>query len=63
MGTKIIIKETGCFQSLEAVVTSTTKESKCSTECGSLQVVAVVTAVNNCVRESKNTLLLNVVVH
>ena len=38
---KMIFKETGCFQCLEAVVTSTAKESLRSTKRGSLQVLAV----------------------
>ena len=38
---KMILKESGCFQFLEAVVTSTAKESLRSTERGSLQVLAV----------------------
>ena len=38
---KMIFKGTGCFQFLEAVVTSTVKESLSSTELGSLQVLAV----------------------
>ena len=38
---KMILKGSGCFQFLEAVVTSTAKESLCSTERGSLQVLAV----------------------
>ena len=38
---KMIFKESGCFQFPEAVVTSTAKESLCSTERGSLQVLAV----------------------
>ena len=38
---KMIFKGTGCFQFLEAVVTSTAKESLCSTERGSLQVLVV----------------------
>ena len=37
----IIFKESGYFQFPEAVVTSTAKESLRSTECGSLQVLAV----------------------
>ena len=38
---KMIFKRSGCFQFPEAVVTSTAKESLRSTECGSLQVLAV----------------------
>ena len=38
---KMIFKGSGCFQIPEAVFTSTAKESLCSTECGSLQVLAV----------------------
>ena len=38
---KMIFQESGCFQFPEAVVTSTAKESVSSTECGSLQVLAV----------------------
>ena len=38
---KMIFKGCGCFQFPEAAVTSTAKESLCSTECGSLQVLAV----------------------
>ena len=38
---KMIFMESDCFQFPEAVVTSTAKESLCSTERGSLQVLAV----------------------
>ena len=38
---KIIFKGSGCFQFPEAVITSTVQESLCSTEHGSLQVLAV----------------------
>ena len=38
---KMIFTGSGCFQFLEAVVTSTEKESLCSAESGSLQVLAV----------------------
>ena len=38
---KMIFKGSGYFQFLEAVVTSTAKESLRSTERGSLQIVAV----------------------
>ena len=38
---KMIFKRSGCFQFPEAVVTSTEKESLCSTERGSLQVLTV----------------------
>ena len=38
---KIIFKGSGCFQFPETVVTSTVKESLCSTDRGSLQVLAV----------------------
>ena len=38
---KKIFKGSGCFQFPEAVVTSTAKESLCSTEHGSLQVLTV----------------------
>ena len=38
---KMIFNESGCFQFPEAVVTSTAKESLCSTERGSIQVLAV----------------------
>ena len=38
---KMIFKGSGCFQYPEAVVTSTAKESLCSTERGSLQVLTV----------------------
>ena len=38
---KMIFKGSECFQFPEAVVTSTAKESLCSTERGSLQVLAV----------------------
>ena len=38
---KMIFKGSGCFQFPEAVVPSTAKESLHSTECGSLQVLAV----------------------
>ena len=38
---KMIFMESGCFQFPEAVVTSTAKESLRSTECDSLQVLAV----------------------
>ena len=41
MALKIIFKGSGCFQFPEAVITSTVKESLCSTERGSLQVLAV----------------------
>ena len=38
---KMFFKGSGCFQFLEAVVTSTAKESLRSTERGSLQVLTV----------------------
>ena len=38
---KMIFKGSGCFRFPEVVVTSTAKESLCSTERGSLQVLAV----------------------
>ena len=38
---KMILKGSGCFNFPEAFVTSTAKESLRSTECGSLQVLAV----------------------
>ena len=38
---KMIFKGSGCFQFPKAVVTSIAKESLCSTERGSLQVLAV----------------------
>ena len=38
---KMILKKSGCFKFPEAVVTSTAKESLCSIERGSLQVLAV----------------------
>ena len=38
---KVIFKGSGCFQFPEAVVASTAKESLCSTERGSLQVLSV----------------------
>ena len=38
---KMIFKGSGCFQFPEAVITSKAKESLRSTECGSLQVFAV----------------------
>ena len=38
---KMIFKGSGSFQFHEVVVTSTAKESLRSTECGSLQVLAV----------------------
>ena len=38
---KMIFKGSGCFLFPEAVVTSIAKESLCSTEHGSLQVLAV----------------------
>ena len=38
---KFFFKVTWCFQFPEAVITSTAKESLRSTECGSLQVLAV----------------------
>ena len=38
---KLIFKGAGCFQFLEAVVTSTAKESLRSAERGSLQVLTV----------------------
>ena len=38
---KMILKRSGCFKFPEAVVTSTAKESLCSTERGSLQVLTV----------------------
>ena len=42
MGTKMIFKGSGYFQFPEAVITSTAKESLCSTERGSLQVQVLV---------------------
>ena len=38
---KVIFKGSGCFQFLEAIVTSKAKESLHTTERGSLQVLAV----------------------
>ena len=38
---KMIFKESGCFQFPQADITSTAKESLRSTECGSLQFLAV----------------------
>ena len=38
---EMIFKGSGCFQLPEVVVTSTAKESLRRTECGSLQVLAV----------------------
>ena len=37
---KVVFKGSGCFQFPEAVVTSTAKESLCSTKCSSLHVLA-----------------------
>ena len=38
---KIIFKGSGCFLFPDAVVTSTVKENLRSTDCGSLQILAV----------------------